>query len=234
MTYEELKEIKQRLDIWREQRHLSYESQQKGFMPNVLEELREYYLAKDDDERVAELCDVVIFCLNVNELSFTFFEEIARQDNGENVEDVLLHLRRMMVGETTFSFSDVVGTRVIQHLSLYAIIFICENVAKKLGYNFCECLKEKVKEIESRTGHYDESLGKFVKDIGAYSLEQAEKIAKEQCFKKIGHITLALPSLEKNNDYFYFDFVWRENGKDKRYTEKIKKWHKAKMVRDGN
>lgn len=224
MTYEELKEIKLRLDKWREQRHLSYENQQKGFIPNVLDELREYYQAKDDDERVAELCDVVIFCLNVSELSFTFFEEIVRQDNGENVEDVLLHLQRMIVGKKTFSFSDNDTTRVMQHLSLYAIIFICENVAKKLGYNFCECLKEKVKEIESRTGYYDESLGKFIKDKGAYTQEEAQELIIS--FYYIWEEN-DIKYDKEDEEYFYF-FITTENNR----IVKVKKWCKAKMIKN--
>lgn len=225
MTYEELKEIKQRLDKWREQRHLSYESQQKGFVPNILDELREYYLAKDDDERVAELCDVVIFCLNANELE----EFNLNSKEMASFRHLMGSLASMISDNFTGLKLDFNGELVI--MNIQGLIETCINIIKRMGYNPYECLKEKVKEIESRTGHYDESLGKFIKDIGAYSLKAAKELAEEQCFKKIGYVTLALPSFEKNKGYFCFDFAWRKYGKNKRYTEKIKKWHKAKMIK---
>lgn len=225
MTYEELKEIKQRLDKWREQRHLSYESQQKGFIPNILDELREYYLAKDDDERVAELCDIVIYCLNVNEL-----KEFSLNKQPISLTYLISNLG--LIINKHYAGLKLDFERELTKSCINGLIDISIHLIKQIGYNPYECLKEKVKEIESRTGHYDESLGKFIKDIGAYSLKAAKELAEEQCFKKIGYVTLALPSFEKNKGYFCFDFAWRKYGKNKRYTEKIKKWHKAKMIKN--
>lgn len=219
MTYEELKEIKLRLDKWREQRHLSYENQQKGFMPNVLDELREYYLAKDDDERVAELCDIVIYCLNVKEL-----KEFSLNKQPISLTYLISNLG--LIINKHYAGLKLDFERELTKSCINGLIDISINIIKRMGYNPYECLKEKVKEIESRTGHYDESLGKFVKDIGAYSLEVAKKLAYEKLDKDF-----RIENFEENDEYFSFlikpifydDFgVWRE----------IKKWHKAKMVRD--
>lgn len=220
MTYEELKEIKQRLDKWREQRHLSYESQQKGFMPNILEELREYYLATSDDERVAELCDVIIFCLNANEL-----EEF----NLNNKE--MASLRHLMGSLASMISDNFTGLKLdfdgeLAIMNIQGLIGTSINIIKRMGYNPYECLKEKVKEIESRTGHYDESLGKFIKDFGTYTKEEAKELiisfyyAWEENDIKYD---------KEDEGYFYF-FITTENNR----IVKIKKWHKAKMVRDGS
>lgn len=217
MTYEELKEIKQRLDKWREERHLSYESQQKGFIPNVLDELREYYLAKDDDERVAELCDVIIFCLNANELE----EFNPNSKEMASLRHLMGSLASMISDNFTGLKLDFDGELAI--MNIQGLIKTCINIIKRMGYNPYECLKEKVKEIESRTGRYDESLGKFIKDKGAYNLEEAQELIisfyyiwKENDIKYD----------KEDEEYFYF-FITTENNR----IVKVKKWHKAKMIK---
>lgn len=216
MTYEELKEIKQRLDKWREQRHLSYESQQKGFIPNVLDELREYYLAKDDDERVAELCDIVIYCLNVNEL-----KEFSLNKQPISLTYLMSNLGLMINKNYTGLKLDF--ERELTKSCINGLIDIGIHLIKQIGYNPYECLKEKVKEIESRSGKYDESLGKFIKDFGTYTKEEAKELiisfyyAWEEDDIKYD---------KEDEDYFYF-IITTENNR----IEKIKKWHKAKMIK---
>lgn len=219
MTYEELKEIKLRLDKWREQRHLSYENQQKGFIPNILDELREYYLAQDDDERVAELCDVVIFCLNVNEL----------EEFNLNLYDDIKCLFHVMTGASVLvGGGDYKGMNVNfngerERLGIKTIMMSSINTIKRMGYNPYECLKEKVKEIESRTGHYDETLGKFVKDIGAYTLEEVKNLT----YKEFGD-DFEIVNTKENEEYFC---LWLTTTKEALQTT-IKKWHKAKMIKN--
>ncbi|WP_267523616.1 hypothetical protein [Campylobacter sp. MG1] len=161
MNIENLKEIKQRLDIWREERRLDYESQQKGFVSNILDELREYYLAINDDERVAELCDIVIFCLNVNNL---------REFNPNHYKE-FASLRNLVHNFATMISNDYTGLKLdfnneLVYSSIEMLIIICINIIKRMGYNPYECLNEKIKEIESRTVYYDEKIGKFIKNKG--------------------------------------------------------------------
>lgn len=217
MTYEELKEIKLRLDKWREERHLSYESQQKGFMPNILEEIREYYLAQDDDERVAELCDVIIFSLNANEL------EKFNLNSKEMAS--LRHLMGSLASMISDNFTglklDFNGELAI--MNIQGLMQTCINIIKRMGYNPYECLKEKVKEIESRTGHYDESLGKFIKDKGAYTQEEAKNLT----YKEFGD-DFEIVNTKENEEYFY---LWITTTKEALQTT-VKKWHKAKMIKN--
>ncbi|MBZ7976730.1 MULTISPECIES: hypothetical protein [unclassified Campylobacter] len=217
MTYEELKEIKQRLDKWREQRYLSYESQQKGFVPNILDELREYYLAKDDDERVAELCDIVIYCLNVKEL-----EEFGLSNKrAASLRHLIDNLANMI--STKYTGLELDFKSELALASIEGLIEVSIRIIQRMNYNPYECLKEKVKEIESRSGKYDESLGKFIKDFGTYTKEEAKELiisfyyAWEEDDIKYD---------KEDEDYFYF-IITTENNR----IEKIKKWHKAKMIK---
>ena len=216
MTYEELKEIKLRLDKWREERHLSYESQQKGFMPNILDEIREYYLAQDDNERVAELCDVVIFCLNVNEL-----EEFSLNKQPISLTYLMSNLGLMINKNYTGLKLDF--ERELTKSCIKGLIDISINIIKRMGYNPYECLKEKVKEIESRTGRYDESLGKFIKDKGAYTQEEAKNLT----YKEFGD-DFEIVNTKENEEYFY---LWITTTKEALQTT-VKKWHKAKMIKN--
>ncbi|EHT2883411.1 hypothetical protein KXJ91_001403 [Campylobacter coli] len=54
MTEIQFNEIKERLTDWRNERGLTYENQQEGFLGNVFEELSEYFRAKDDFSKAFE------------------------------------------------------------------------------------------------------------------------------------------------------------------------------------
>lgn len=48
--------------------------------------------------------------------------------------------------------------------NIYRLVYNCEHLCKNLGFDFYKCILETIKEIESRTGFYDERLKKFIKD----------------------------------------------------------------------
>ncbi|EOH7041581.1 hypothetical protein ACMC0D_001749, partial [Campylobacter jejuni] len=68
MTEIQFNEIKERLADWRSERSLTYENQQAEFLGNIFEKVSEYFRAKDDLERVKALCDIAVFCFNVNDV----------------------------------------------------------------------------------------------------------------------------------------------------------------------
>ncbi|MGI7727681.1 hypothetical protein ACNGL0_08045 [Campylobacter jejuni] len=76
MTEIQFNEIKERLTQWREERHLTYENQQAGFLGNVFEKISEYFRAKNDLERVDALCNIAVFCFNVNDVKFSNYVRI--------------------------------------------------------------------------------------------------------------------------------------------------------------
>ena len=78
---------------------------------------------------------------------------------------------------------------------------------RKLGFDPYKALNETIKEISSRTGKFDKSINKFIKDKGAYDVEQAlELLEKELGFKEFDK--------EDENFWYKNDF-------------KIKKWIRA-------
>ena len=78
MTELQFNEIKERLSKWREERRLTYENQQAGFLGNVFEEISEYFRAKDNLERVDALFDIAVFCFNAFQLKFGEISNIKR------------------------------------------------------------------------------------------------------------------------------------------------------------
>lgn len=55
------------------------------------------------------------------------------------------------------------------------MVCLCFSRIYTLGYDPLKCLEQTIFEISSRTGKYDKKLGKFVKDAGFYSIEDAKK-----------------------------------------------------------
>lgn len=213
MNLNKLLELKQRLNKWREERHLSLEMQRAGYLVNVLDEVREYYLAKTDDEKVAELCDIVIFSLNA----------LGDETISEKIKDYL-------------NYYDDVTDAILQVLALYEW-FILDNesgrsallrlislvmlkIEKEHKKDPLKCLEEKIKEIESRTGYYDEYLKKFIKDKGAYTQEEAQELIYKDYGKDI-----EIKNSGENEYFFWFALI--ENNQPLGVVEKIKKWYKA-------
>ncbi|EID3995447.1 hypothetical protein LBY36_001656, partial [Campylobacter jejuni] len=148
MTEIQFNEIKERLKQWRQERHLTYENQRKDFLGNVFEKASEYFRAKDDLERVEALCDIAVFCFNAFDIiDFDYYCEFC--SNNENIE----------IYNLTDEISEVC-CKVIKKLhvktSIPRIISYCQYLCKNLGFDFYKCMLEKIKEIESRTGFYDE------------------------------------------------------------------------------
>ena len=205
-------EIKSRLADWREERHLTYENQQKGFLGNIFEEVSEYFRAKDDYERIDAICDIAVFFFNAYDFSFKHFkyEEIERDNI---IEDII----------SDFSIS-ICGNK-IHRFEEWAYKTLCkiECLISNLGFDFFECMLETIKEIESRTGYYDDKIGKFVKDLGAYHYDEAlEKASKD--FEFLNNATSCC-LLKENENFWHIACEDKYKGRYKEYI--IKKWYKA-------
>ena len=161
----DLTEIYKGLDKWRAERGITAESQKKGYIVNVMEELGELAAALRDyekfskndcpyceiDKQIAEheiidaLCDIAVFTINA----------------GADIRDEYKPLSI----DTTDTFSD------LNCLLLYAstfdfkkILLNCAVLCEHYGFNFEIAMLETIKEISSRTGSYDEKAKKWVKD----------------------------------------------------------------------
>ncbi|EHY0650611.1 hypothetical protein K1247_001721, partial [Campylobacter jejuni] len=165
MTQREFNLIKERLADWRSERGLTYENQREEFLGNVFEKVSEYFRAKDDLERVEALCDIAVFFFNAFELKFGAFSNIKRAG--------MIHL----IDHFTSYFLEHNNKTVYNNSKdedfEYLLIVEIEILVKNLGFDFYKCMLEKIKEIESRTGFYDERLKKFVDKICAFSKDEA-------------------------------------------------------------
>lgn len=159
MTYQELIEIRGRLGEWCNERQLTLQSQQAGYIGNVLEELTEYARAKTIFDQVDALCDIIVFSINAT--------DSQRQILLERYAD---HDIKASPERLAKAVLDGIDDGLIIPSYFSNPVCVCVNVLRFLGFNPYKCLDETLKEIESRTGKYDTEIKKFVKDKGAYSL----------------------------------------------------------------
>lgn len=136
-----------KLKQWCDERHLSVESQQKNLAGNVLEELSELARASNNNEKIDALCDICVFAINAYDKELNFYKQFPIYNSCLEIhsftESIITHLR---------------------YNSIPTIISMCFYNIERLGYDPYECMDETIKEISSRVGHYDDKIGKFVKD----------------------------------------------------------------------
>ncbi|QPX63526.1 hypothetical protein F356_141 [Campylobacter phage F356] len=205
MNKKQFNEIKERLEKYRERKNLTYENQQEKFLGNVFEKVSEYFRAKDDLERVDALCYIAMFYLNSFDIKYN-------SQNFLMTDDINIH----SVINRSYNMMNVTSTRTYSvNSNGYSFIAMLENFFNNLGFNFDKCMLEIIKEIESRTGHYDESLNKFIKDEGYYSVAHLKNEIK-------------LPKIYKIIDVIDKDYLFLVKIKTPNtiLTNKFKKWYK--------
>ena len=146
-----MKELAKKLTQWMDERSLDINGQRKGFDSNIQEEMIEYFSAKNDNEKIDALCDITVFCINTMK---TYDKENIREPQVVNVVPSVSFGKQLdYIKENKFSKD-----------SLESMIDICYTLATEMGYDFKKAMDETIKEISSRTGAFDESLNKWVKD----------------------------------------------------------------------
>ncbi|EAH8797566.1 hypothetical protein EWU78_08005, partial [Campylobacter coli] len=200
MTEIQFNEIKERLTQWRQERHLTYENQQAGFLGNVFEKVSEYFRAKNDLEKIDAICDIVIYFFNAFD-----FKYIAVSSNMYcyTFSDVVVYNIYSLFGARTDNLCVVENENDFINLekNLNLTMFEIEQLCKNLGFDFYKCMLEKIKEIESRTGFYDERLKKFVDTICAFSKDEAlSNVSKD--FGFLGNSIIYKLTQEDKNFWF--------------------------------
>lgn len=155
MDYKEFKEITDKLAKWREERHLSLESQEANLIGNVLEEIVEFTRAKDGNERIDALCDMLVFIINATGIK-TIERYKLRYTPSEIYDEVLFLIE---IASLLKAESGVYRINIIKNII---------QLIKEYGYNPYLCMLETIKEISSRTGKWDDDIKKFVKYDGIY------------------------------------------------------------------
>ncbi|QYH12741.1 hypothetical protein A0056_000020 [Campylobacter jejuni] len=215
MTQKEFNLIKERLTDWKNKRDLIYENQREGFFSNAFGEVRKYFRAKDDLEKVNALCYIVVFCFNDFYIDYQKALKIHDFDTSKiTIVDV--------VDDLSSAVAQFHRNDIPDYTFIHRLFFDCFNLVNNLGFNFYKCMLEIIKEIESHAWYYDESLNKFVEKIGAYSAREAFDLAIND-FKLTN-----IPNkyfLDKEAKDYWCVRIEDNNGDYEDYY--IRKWHKA-------
>lgn len=156
MTNIEFATIKKELNKWRKERHLDVESQRKGYLGNIFEELSEMYRAEDSCGIIDALCDMVVFSINAHPISYLDIKQVLLP-KGPEWELILGLLKRGDYSRLVWALFYMMDTRY--------------------GFDPYNCMMETIKEISSRSGRYDKKIKKFVKDHGLYP-EDVKRLKK--------------------------------------------------------
>ena len=194
MIQTQFDKINERLAKWRRQRHLIKTKQRLGYFGNVYEELSEYYRAKNTYDKLDAIMDIAIFTLNAFDYKYDTGAFYKKKETQEYLlmQHIANHISEI---DNAITYPNL----LIENL---------EYLTFQYGFSFYYCMIEAIKEIESRSGYYDPTINKFIKDKGAYDLKSAKK-----------HFLLSI-KYKESDDYWYFLTF---KGK-----KKIKKWYKAK------
>ena len=147
-----MKEIAKKLSQWMNERNLDINGQRKGFVSNIQEEMIEYFTAKDDTGKIDALCDITVFCINAMK---AYDKEHIKEP--KSVADVIPSV-------TLGKQLDHIKQSKFSKDSLESMVDICYTLITEMGYNFKVAMDETIKEISSRTGSFDESANKWIKD----------------------------------------------------------------------
>lgn len=163
-----MEQISNNLSQWREDRNITKDMQRDNFLTLIQEELKEYYEAKNVEEKIDALCDMAVITINSSRtdslypLAHLYPREITNPNTelGIQIDKVIS--------------SDFDDTETLNLLALLA------NLVEGLGYDFILAMHETVKEIASRRGAWSEEKGKWIKDTS----EEAKKMWYKANYKK--------------------------------------------------
>lgn len=193
MTYKQFEHIHGLLEEWRAVRNISVEDQKKNFKVNYTNELIEFFEAERDNneyEMIDAICDMMVVAINAG--------HTLGYEDGEFVND-----------ETTeFNLTYPYIYDDCMHLLCLALI--------KRGYNPYECLLETIKELNSRSGEWSEKEGKWVKSLGAYTIEEA--------IEKLDVVDGYIDNMCEDSDYWRFTIIYDIMGQG---IVPVKKWYKS-------
>lgn len=185
-----LNKIVYRLYDWRKARHLFLKGQMEGLFSNVNDEIGEYYNASNDFEKIDAICDTCIFCLNAMG-EFAANRALVERDceSGWTADvhykikqaDVLFKRAKELVErkDNLLTWRDDYKVAIALRNQFFDVIWeiveLCAFEIEKMGFSFKKTMNETLKEIESRTGHWDEEQKKFIKDNqGSYTADYSK------------------------------------------------------------
>ena len=173
-----LEQIYAGLKAWRHERGITAESQKAGYLVNVMEELGELATALREYERFSKpsypypknkkyaehgiidaLCDICVFTINAG-------ADIPCSEKLESINTTTETTR--CNSSLSFLLSECGNFDYYGKLSSYVcfnqILMTCAKLCEIYGFNFEIAMLETIKEINSRTGAYDENAKKWIKN----------------------------------------------------------------------
>lgn len=214
MTEIQFNEIKERLTQCGQEKHLTYESQREEFLGNVFDRVSKYFKSKDDLGRVDALCDIAVFYLNSFDIKYDSQKFLMTDDT--DIHSVI---------NRSYNMISVTSTRTYSvNSNGYSFIAMLENFFNNLGFDFYKCMLETIKEIESRTGYYDKEKGKFIENDGAYTEEEAYKIANKYDRE---NETELYDETDLEWVYLFPNPIWERSKEYPYVTFTVKKWYNA-------
>lgn len=162
-----LKELEDQLQVWREERHIDIMTQRPSLLANFLEELTELErarLADDIEGQIDAYCDMLVFLLNAYpftpslsqptiDSNLKIFKDTDNLDRYKFLRDILSYIEYLVNVDSIPNAYSLVNSVNLLTTAIYS-----------LNYNPLDCLQETIKEISSRTGHFDTTINKFIKD----------------------------------------------------------------------
>lgn len=155
-----------RLRVWRKERGITFVLSRNGYVANIFEELSEYCRASEIYGKIDALADICVFSLNNldTEIDYVIMEK--------NHEPFLYQFSKTFAQYIQEACKGLDSSLNEACMELIKIAFA---EIDSLGFNINLVMDETIKEIESRAGYLDNSISKFVKFEGAYTLEDALK-----------------------------------------------------------
>ena len=173
-----LKDISDRLEIWRKERGLDksqgFEFDLNNQVSFLTEEITEYLRAKNDNDKIDALCDLTVFSLNAingidNNYSDIFSSRYCMQPKNYHIANIIDRIPYIfkcnMNGK--YNFID--------------IIEMCKYMIDNMGYDYFKCMDETLKEIESRKGAFNPESGKWEKSLLPEHIEKWYKADYNKC-----------------------------------------------------
>lgn len=190
MTQQQFEHIQGLLEEWRAVRNLSVEDQKKNFKVNYTKELLEFFEAERDGneyEMIDALCDMIVVAINAG----------IRMNNS------------LMYYDVPAMDGDLVGVFAV----IPTIDLLIAHIYNR-GYDPYKCLLETIKELNSRSGSWSDKEGKWVKGLGAYTLDEA----LQNCLLGIRDKDF---EVRTDGDFF----IVTDTHRNEEYS--FKKWYKA-------
>lgn len=159
-----IQEIYDRLKVWREKNGITVESQQDGYLANIMLEIGEVgaeLQANNDAGVMAELCDCLIIAMNCyggnrSKLKdLEFYNYYAKFD-------------LKWTFHKTINWLSVFGGYRFINSDLNTLTSYIKEIIKNLGFDFNKAMDETLKKIESREGYWDKDKNKWIKTATHY------------------------------------------------------------------